>query len=439
MMKRIFIPIIFTLILACGGGGGSDEFQQNEAPGFQLAEITEGYGSMADAWNSIDTNEFNERLKWAVDEKRTEDDDPHANFEISSYGFADVLEDDDEPVAELVRTDLKSIVSRLVDTQNRHLPKSAVDAIYTGGAEEYNRGFYAFLDRVSGEGFEAPPDYLTGVMDKVLKYVLDDSLPEDEQGNPDKAWLNEEVQELVDDLVEDDPVERDFKDDFIDLSKLVTKITLQTDYPVWVDQSGHPLNYEEIVPSQHTNLDMGNAVKGSHDVVMWLNKLIMNPDTRALLRAAMLNFDSILNPDPEAGLVEKLKALVENLEDHFTIGGQVYEANPIYSQDDNLTFSDSEMGQLIRDSSPMIQQLFTRSDRPQSMIVTKEGEGPVYPLDLMNANLRGIGFDPDAIDVERSIYDLMRYDIWGRDRMTNENAFPNSHLESLLFLTQVTA
>ncbi|MBI5550259.1 MAG: hypothetical protein HY911_02040 [Desulfobacterales bacterium] len=439
MMKRILIPFLLTMILACGGGGGSNDFQQNEAPGFQLAEITEGYGAMDDAWNSIDTNEFNERLKRAVDEKRTEDDDPHENFEISSYGFADVLEHDDEPLAELVREDLQSIITRLVDTQNRHLPKRDVDAVYTGSAEIYNDAFYAFLDRVSGEGFEAPPDYITGAIKKVLDYVLDDNLPDDENGNPDKAWLNEKVQELVDDLVEDDPVERDFKDDFIDLSKLITKATIQTDYPVWIDDAGNPLNYEEINPSQHTNLDMGNAVKGSHDVVMWLNKLIMNPDTRVLLRQAMLDFDSILNPDPEAGLVEKLKTLVENLEANFTTGGEVYEANPIYSQDDNATFSDSEMGQLIRDSSPMIQQLFTRSDRPQSMIVTKEGEGPVYPLDFMNANLRNIGFNPDTIDVERSIYDLMRYDLWGRDRMTNENAFPASHLESLLFLTQVTA
>jgi hypothetical protein len=175
------------------------------------------------------------------------------------------------------------------------------------------------------------------------------------------------------------PWKRDFKDDFIDLSKLITKATIQTDYPVWIDDAGNPLNYEEINPNQHTNLDIGNAVKGSHDLVMWLNGLVMNPDTRALLREAMLNFDSILNRDPDAQLVEKLKTLVENLEEYFTNGGEAYENNPIYSQDDDEAFSDSEMGQLIRDASPLLQQLFTRSDRPQSMIVTKEGGAPVYP------------------------------------------------------------
>jgi hypothetical protein len=440
MMKRFLMPFLLTMmLLACGGGGGSSDFQQNEAPGFQLAEITEGYGAIDDAWNSIDTKEFNRRLKRAVDEKRTEDEDPHENFEISSYGLADVLEHDDEPAAELVRADLQGIIARLVDTENRHLPKSNVDAIYTGSAPAYNAQFYAFLDRVSGAGFEAPPDYITGAMKKVLDYVLDDNLPENESGNPDKAWLNEKVQELVDDLVEDDPVERDFKDDFIDLSKLITKATLQTDYPLWLDEGGNPLNYEEINPNQHTNLGLGNAVKGSHDLVEWLNGLIMNPDTRALLRKAMLNFASILNPDPDAELVEKLKALVENLEEYFTIGGEAYENNPIYSQDDDQAFSDSEMGQLIRDASPFLQQLFTRSDRPQSMVVTKDGEAPVYPLDLMTANLRSIGLDPDTIDVERSIDDLMRHDLWGRNRLSDASAFPNSHLESLLFLTHLTA
>jgi hypothetical protein len=57
----------------------------------------------------------------------------------------------------------------------------------------------------------------------------------------------------------------------------------------------------------------------------------------------------------------------------------------------------------------------------------------------MNANLRSIGFDPDTIDVERSIDDLMRHDLWGRNRLTDADAFPNSHLESLMFLTHLTA
>ena len=49
-------------------------------------------------------------------------------------------------------------------------------------------------------------------------------------------------------------------------------------------------------------------------------------------------------------------------------------------------------------------------------------------------NLKGIGFDPDEQHLEESIYDLIRFDTFGRDRVADESAWPVSYLEQFLFL-----
>lgn len=50
------------LLAACGGDESSDNFQTNHRPPFELAKITEGYGAVDEAWESIDTKGFNTRL-----------------------------------------------------------------------------------------------------------------------------------------------------------------------------------------------------------------------------------------------------------------------------------------------------------------------------------------------------------------------------------------
>lgn len=430
MMKRRYrLWILFGLLLpllACSGNEAPEDFQQNQPSGYVLTDITEGYGSVDDAYNSIDTRDFNDRLAWAVDASAQE-------FELSSYSFADILADPNAPLAELVRSDLGNLLSRFIDPQPRHYEKVGVSAFYQSDAETLNQNLYAFLDKLSDQEIDVPEDYLSGLANKVIAYIIS-SIPVTGAGHLDKTWLNTEVSELVEDLI--DP---DFQEDFIDITEFINKICIQADYPMWVDDSGTPLNYADIDPATHTNIDLGNAVKGSRDLITWLNLIIRNPETRLMLYDAIQNLANILDPVPQSELALKLRQLVVNIEDHFTVGGEVYEANPIYSENNDLTYSDAEIGQTLREFLPLIQQLLMRSDRPNAIISDKEGAPPVYPLDLTLANLRGIGFDPDLIDVERSIYDLLRYDVWGRDRLNDTEAWATPYLESLLFLTHATS
>lgn len=416
----------FSLILlaACGGDESPEDFQTNTPPAFELTKITVGYGAIDDAWESIDTEGFNTRLDRAVDEDPVE-------YEIASYCLADILADPNEPLAELVRADLSNITSRLVDTQpSHHENTNDIGAFFHADSQVQSRNFYAFLDKIDTDGMNVPDDYLSGMIDKLIDYALI-SVPTNDSGQPDKAWLNDKVDKLVEDLLDED-----FKEDFVDIAKLISKITNQTDYPMWLDDTGLPVNKDDIQPSVHTNIDLGNAVQGTHDLVVWLNKLIQNPDTNILIHDAVTSFANFFNSDVMA---TRLRELIVNTEDHFTIGGEVYNADPVYNENSDSTYSDAEIGQSLRELFPFVQKLFLRSDRPNAIISTEADQAPVYPLDLMLKNLRSIGFDPDTIDIERSINDLLQYDIWGRDRVTDASAWPTSFLESLLFLTHVSS
>lgn len=417
-----------ALISACSNSkpASSEEFQQNEAVGFQLTAITDDYGAVNSAWDSIDSSGVNDRLNTAIDA------DENA-FVISSYSLADILADTNAPLAELVHIDLADLIFYLVDPQTRHYPKVDVDSFYPLAGPVYTADFYGFLDRMSGGGLQVPDDYISGLLDKLLRYAIH-SIPRDSQGDLDEAWFNDEVDELIDDLQK-----ATFQGDFIDVTTALNKLCLQTDYPMWVDDAGTPLNYADILPDQDTNLDLGNAVAGTHDLVMWLNRLVQSSGSRELVHNALTGLTGVLDPSAEAQLALRLRELIVNLESNFTTGGAEYTANPIYSEDDDVVYSDAELGQTLREMLPMLAQLFMRSDRPNAMIVDQPGKPSVYPLDLMLAYLKSIGFDPNAIDVEGSIDDVLRYDIYGRDRLTSDEAWPASLLESLLFLTEITS
>lgn len=400
------------------------DFQENQPAGYKITDLTKGYGALEDAYDSIDAGGTNDRLTDAIDNSESD-------FEISSYGFSDTLSNPAVPLQELIRTDLAALVGKLVDPSARHHEKSGVDAVFEGTASQNRENFYAFLDKVDSDGVQVPDDYISGMLYRLLDY-LSASIPGDPETDPDKEWLKKQADDLKEDVQD-----VGFQEDFVDITKLLTKLLIQTDYPVWVDAADQPVDKDYIDPGQHRSLGLGNAVRGTIDLATWLNRAEVDPETRELLHGLIKSAANILDPTLEDGLGLKLRRLVENLEVYFTKGGAIYEVDPIYSENSAERYSDSELGQTIREMAPVLQQLFVRSDRDNAMI--KKTDAPVYPLELMVENLRSIGFDPDTIDVERSIDDLLHYDLWGRNRKTNSDAYPASMLESLLFLTQLTA
>ncbi|MCP4727770.1 MAG: hypothetical protein GY863_22210, partial [bacterium] len=144
--------------------------------------------------------------------------------------------------------------------------------------------------------------------------------------------------------------------------------------------------------------------------------------------------------DPSNGYdnPSKLRKLLCDLEDHFTKGGTVYETDPIYQQEDDEVYSNAELSEVIREIFPYLQQIVVRSDRPNSLISDLYND-EVYPLKTMVKYLKKMGWNPDDVSLEQSFYNLMRHDIFGRDRVNDPEAYHISYLEHLLFFCSVAS
>lgn len=109
--RFLFLLSCLMLFSACGGSETSNEFQQNNPPKYDLTKVTDGYGAVDDAYESIDAASFNSRLKDAID-------DTGGEFELSSYTFHDVLTDSNAPLSEIT------------DSRRRHPERLDVGAFY---------------------------------------------------------------------------------------------------------------------------------------------------------------------------------------------------------------------------------------------------------------------------------------------------------------------
>ncbi|MCP4633532.1 MAG: hypothetical protein GY855_11445, partial [candidate division Zixibacteria bacterium] len=257
------------------------------------------------------------------------------------------------------------------------------------------------------------------IIDKMLSRFLETNTPQE---------IKKDMQDLMDDI--NDP---DYQEDFIDLSKLLGRLFIQSDTSMWVNKATKDTvsDVDAIDPQIHEDLDIGNAVEGQHLLMLWLNKMINNPETRELLQGIVKELADIFDPDPGVDNGSKLRPLIYALEDHFTKGGEVYDSDPSYHTDNDEIYTNAELGETIKDIFPFLMQLSMRSDRPNSIVSDKDNE-KFYPMQRMMANLNTIKWDPDTANLEKSVYHMLRHDIFGRDRVTDPDANHISHFEHLL-------
>ena len=404
-----------------------DAFQKNQTqnpddpyPEFKLLEIFDGRGALEEIWDSIDAKKTNPPLECTVDRYTDE-------FVTFSNVTAGILRADSQPAAHLLSVETASILG-LIRNEDPSFIESPPDigAFYSKSSDVYADDFYAFLDKL-WEGDHNPGDQaIAAIAGKVVNRIL---------AKKDAGEILADMQDMIDDIL-DDKFDRDFND----LASLLGKLLLQADYPLWIDTDGNPVGRDLIDPSLDTNLGVGNAVEGMNTFVNWLNKMMSNVQSREMLYGVIRESVKMFDPDPDSLNSEKVKVLLQNIEDHFTKGGLVYEANPLYkSLPADPTYTDSELGQTVREFMPYLAQLLARSDRPISLIKNDQDEEPVYLLRELVNSLKSIGYDPDTLSMEDSLTMMMQHDLLGRDRtQADSGAFPASMAESLVFLTCAT-
>lgn len=434
MIKRVWTCMVFIWLmlfpLSCGMMSDDDEnaFQENgvshsdaEYPNFKLLEVFDGRGSLEEIWDSIEAGEANPRLSCSVNTYTDE-------FVTFSQIMAVILNDDALLVPGMLSMETANILG-LIQDETPFFVESPDDigAFYTDTADVYTGDFYTLLDKLWEEDQRPGDQEIAAMGEKFFRRMLDKKTPAD---------IKDDMQELIDDINDDD-----FDRDFNLMASLLGKLAIQADYPLWVDGSGVPVNRDVIDPIADTNVGTGNAVSGMNTLINWLNAMLADDSTRDLVYNMIRESVKMFDPRQEARNADKVKTLLQNVEDHFTVGGDVYENDSRYkSEDGDPTYTDAEMGQTLREFLPYLTQAMSRSDRDISLVGYEEGQLPHYIFrELVNA-MEQVGYDPNTLSIEDSLNMIMRYDLLGRDRIDPDSgAFPASMLESLLFLTCATA
>jgi len=470
---------------------------------FNLFAIFDGYDSLETMWDSIDGDVVNGHLGDSLRENEIEfirlvlgkNYDPDTTDLTQFYNM-----DNDEALEDLLveNSGLLALLQggigsreALPDPADRPLPGMFQDLHYllkdlngynlqtdaqsdprwyntTGDIESfyddgvantahYRTGFYDFLDALS----EETPGNLPGVgpslipvLESVVNYILDEKVDVDAEDYSD-------LHDAMDDMISLTTGE-DFNDDYVDIMELLSKALIRCDYPIWVDGDGDAFtSYDSM--GGNTNTGLGNLVKGVHAIVSGMLQMEeYNPaseEYEPIDREKMYNHlldvrDNVLRISGTTDLnTEVLKALLTNLEDYFTEGGGVYgtpnDANAtitsnIYNSRNNYQngvsaggafYSDAELRNTLKEVVDGQLGVFMREDRDGA--VCPDSDSRDYLFQRMAEADTGI--DWDNAKIEESLYDLLRYDLFGRDRVTNPSAYPASFIESFLFLGGVTS
>ena len=396
---------------------------------FALTSIFKDGGTLEEIYDDINGQEVSEDLEKVVDNNLDECINllTHAN---------DLLANHTGLVVKLVGAELKGVVEWFIDADPSKKSKlysydqvsydsyADIDAFYDPDKESsYLNSFYSFLDDLSDnndQGARTGMKEILQIGQKICQYMLDDK---------DKDELRADTQEMIDNLVDED-----FQQEFIDIAKIMGKLLVQADYPIWLDSDGNTRQRNEIEIDKDVNLDLGDSVKGMNTLLHWVNKMMADEESRGRLNTVVREISNLFNPADTETNKTILKQLIYNVEDHLTLGGKTYQSNPLYNQSDDEIESNGELTETLRELFPKLAQLLLRSDRNASAMVDNQWAEKAYALQQMRKYLINLQFDPDILSIEKSLLDLFQYDYMGRDRTDPDaDAYPLSILEHAIF------
>lgn len=437
MKKFLFMISIAALLFAGCSSDQFAQFQQNQPdPFFNIFHLFDNYPSLKAAWDSVDGGEGNARMARFM----SEDKDSASKF-LDMVGY--IMTRADNPGLNIL-PDLKGLLALLLDNSERFYRNANIGSFYsTDPASTYLTDFFAVLDNLTTDAGGTTPKMsqsVLGMNSKMLSYVLTKT----------DAEIETTMNDLVTSLTEDaDPADGtpDIKATLLDLADLAAKATVLADYPMWILPGANPgldtleTNYG-LMPSR-TNSDLGNSAQGIQQLMSGMIALA-NGETvdRANMYSMIGKLQSALS-DPEI-----IKRLIWNMSNYFTVNGNQYGTlnttntnvtTNIYNTDNNgVLYSNSELSETLRQTLTGSGALFLRDDRRGSMVWRNGVTSTEYPLARLLQNVKKCYANWDTAQIKESIYDMIRYDIYGRDRQTDINAYSVSFLEHLLYTSAIS-
>lgn len=430
VLQGLLIFISFV-IFSCSNAKIPD-FQTNDpdAP-FNIFHLFDDYPALKAAWDSVPGNRGNTLMA----DMLKEDIPTGAEFmHILSY----LLERADDPGLGLLE-DLKQTMRVMIDTDQRlygHSGNNAGDPIDSFFAKDdpvtLVNNFYSLLDEVTtgveGGALKVGASVM-GMTRIILNYLLTKS----------PAEIEEAMSDLMDDLKG-----AEFRDTFADLMDLAAPMMAMTDYPMWVHTGADPgldsleIDYTDMQPGESVNSGLGNSARGVNYLLAGMFDMLYG---EAVDRETMYDlFDTL---DDAVSDKEIIKKFIWNMSNYFTPGGKTYGAlqtgntnvdTGIYNTSSGQLYSDADLSVTLRELLTGMGGQLLRDDRRSSFGYRDGITSKGYTIAEFLKTVKKCYINWDTAQIKESIYDLLRVDMFGRDRRSDPEALSASMLEHLLYL-----
>lgn len=419
-MRRLLLlcSVVAILFSSCAGENLSN-FQRNAAdPDFTIFTLVEGYPSLEYLWDNMDSKTVNDHLSTTMKIRSDE-------FVRFSKVQADLIRSNPDILVSLV-TRAGDAMETLLDEENKNYYSPFVSSFYGDvRGSVYQENFYALLDRIANAETNGLRPSVMNMIRTLLDYLVETKNPSD---------LNNFMYEAAA-AMED--LERD---DFIDLSKLLGKVLLAADYPIYLDGTGNLVASADEINIGSFNTDLGNMSRGLQSLLLGSAEMIsIDPSLKNKMFDILREIPDLYAAETDGGkgLSDVMIDLVKNIETYFTPADtdEGETASTDYYLDTTEKYINSDLKNSLKELYPSLQKLMISSGKKGSIIADTNGKGDA-PLEVIIQalkQLKGIGIDATQIDLAGEIYNMMRFDGNGRDRVTDPGASDMPYIDHLLF------
>ena len=426
---KIVVVILILFLFSCSSDNGSADFQVNDVePEYRLFSLLDDHPALKSAFDNLDSDEFNRQLATVVNPN------PDIIKDVV-YKVSDLIKNPKHPVTNLVKN-ASNMLFR-INNQNSmdyNINGNSLVAQKIGESLDFETCFYDISDKYRDKDIIFSDD-IVAMLRKITGYVQNKYQGEDLENiiRDFSAFLKDKTGTSVSSI--------------IDLfSEILGAILIQSNESMYLNDGLQLIsNREDIDYSTNIDTGLGNASKGAEILISGLKELInQSEDAREtfydLFREAGKLFSSSIEGKNTKTVI---KDLICNIDKLMLSGGEVYDNNPIYNVHDDQIHSDANLKVLLNEIFATVPGLlFKRLDRVGSAGVDKNNMKE-YPLSVICDRLDIINFDTNNTDsvaskIEESIYEIMRSDIMGKDRMKplvgnyKDDAFGASFMESFV-------
>jgi|GEM_PF-1264030 len=431
-LLAVFLISFFSMLGSCSNGGGGEKggnlAQKNEPePAYKLFEVLDDYPALRSSFDTVDKAKFNETLADATNKNLTA---TKKTFDIAGRLLLP-HSGNEKPESQILIIDavgyINSILNRIIyQDEFDYNPKFDFST-------DYSKSFYSYFDKLT-ESFDPETNAKTNLSKPVIEIVnkITSYITAKYQGKE----LEDTIADAISYLKEYDDKAKEETE-----AQVFGKLLLQANEEMLLDDKGNLIT--DTNNSKYAeNLGVGNSARGVDALLSGVNDLLKDEANREIVYDLLREIGSLFSAtSQEKPLKQVLKEVICNLESFMTKGGSGYESNKqIYDRDDETIYSNNALGMIQRDILPNAVGLLLRADR--SPILRDNNGTKTYFLERLMKNMRSFGFDPNdpehiAAHLEESLYDLIRFDTWGRDRINDSKAWDASFIESVLFTVHI--